>query len=230
MPVLGLGFLMLLVAGVAAYRSYQRQVTKYTSDRARPLPVVTVSPEKLEEIEARVEALQSSKEPEGEPEQLILTAGDINALLSQEQRLRGRVFVSIRNGQVEADVSLPTDGVPGAEGRYFNGLVIMAAALDDGKLTVTMQQARVNGEPVPETIMAQIRKQNFAEGMERNPELAQNLKRFDRLEIVEDKIILSSDPKKSDEATGDGRPVDAVQKSTSTAKEGEKRPADNRRA
>lgn len=228
--LLGLGFLMLTAAGVGSYRIYQRQVTKYTSDSARSLPVVTVSPEELQEIESRMEAVQSSDEQEGEPEQLVLTAGDINALISQEQRLRGRVLVAIRNGQVEADVSLPTDGVPGAEGRYFNGLVIMAAALDDGELTVTMQQASVNGEPVPETIMALIRKQNFAKGVERNPELVQNLKRFDRLEIVEDKIILIADPKESDETVGSGRPADAVQKSTSTAKERENRSLDNRRA
>lgn len=189
----------MVALGFGSFWFYKQQVTQYTSEEARPLPVVEVTAEKLEQIESRVEAFQEQVEQQGPPpEPLILNSDDVNALISNEEKLRGKVFVTIEDGLVQADVSLPTDGIPGGEGRYFNGSVSLEASLEDGVLLVKLQQAEVNGAPVPKAFMQAMRNQNLAKDVYKNPELAEKLSKFERLVVEGDQIILT--PK---QATGE---------------------------
>jgi hypothetical protein len=177
--------------GLGTYWFYKKQVAQYTSETARPIPVVEASEEQIQAIEERVETFQEEIEKGEAPDQLILTADDINVLISKEEKLRGRVFVTIEDGQIGAEVSFPTDAIPGAKGRFFNGSVVAEASLEDGVLIVTLQSAEVNGQPVPESIMTEIRKENLAKDVYKNVEMAEQLRKFESLEIEGDQIILT---------------------------------------
>ena len=196
-----LTLVIVIVAGFGTYRLYKKQIGEFTSPEARQLPVVELSPEELAELETRVEALQEPVEQDEAPEPLVLDSDDLNALISQQEQLRGRVFVTIENGLIQAEVSFPADSIPGAKGRYFNASASINASLDDGELIVTLDNAEVNGHPVPEAFMAGFRKQNLAKDVNENPEVAEMIDRFERLAIEGDKLILTPrTPRPSGEA------------------------------
>lgn len=185
---------LVIVAGFGTYRFYKQQIGQFTSPEARQLPVVELSPEELAELETRVEALQEPVAQGEAPEPLVLDSDDLNALISQQEKLRGRVFVKIEDGLIQAEVSFPADSIPGAKGRYFNGSASINASLENGELIVTLDSAEVNGHLVPEALMDGFRKQNLAKDFNKNPEAAEMIDRFERLAIEGDKLVLTPKP------------------------------------
>jgi len=208
-----LGMLLLMVGGMVALGVgsvwfYNQQIAKYTSEQARELPVVQVTPEELEQLELRVEEFQEKFEQGQTPEQLILTADDINALISKQEQLRGKVFVTLEDGLIQAEVSIPASAIPGGKGRFFNGSVTLDASLEDGVLIVTLQDAEVNGQAVPEDLMSGIRKENLAKDFYKDPDMAKKLRKFESLVIEGDRMILT--PKTvpaSDSSAADSEPL-----------------------
>ncbi len=188
----------LVAVGVGSFWLYKQQVAQYTSDQPRQLPVVEVSPDELKALERRVEGFQEKVDKGETPEQLILTADDLNALIGKEEKLRGKVFVTIEDGLIQADVSIPTDFLPGAKGRFFNGSVSADASLEDGVLIVTLESAEVNGTPVPEEVMVEIRKQNLAKDMYKDPNMAKKLRKFESLVIKDNRIVLTPKVEKAE--------------------------------
>ncbi len=181
--------------GFVGYRFYHAQIAKYTSDTATELPVVEISEEERQQLDDRLETFGEQVKENRATEPLVLTERDINALISGEDELRGRVFVSIEGEQLSAEVSVPTDIIPGAEGRFFNGSVTLEANLENGVLVVRAQEASVNGQPVPEDIMAGIREENLAGEVYDDPDTAKWLRKFKKLEIRDSQIILTpADP------------------------------------
>lgn len=182
---------LLVVVGFGTYRFYKQQVAQYTSEQSRQIPTVEVSPAEMKEIESRVETFQKKVEQGEAREPLVLTAKELNAMINQQEQLRGKVYVTIKDDLIQAEVSFPTDALPGAQGRYFNASASVNASLENGVLVVNLDSAEVKGQAVPEAIMDQIRKENLAKDMNKNPEFVKSLKKFERLVIEGDKVILT---------------------------------------
>ena len=180
-----------LLTGYAGYRFYQRQIAQYTSDKQTELPSIEASEEKLAELDQRIEKFREQVDA-GEPlEPFILTDDDLNALVSREESLRGKVYFDIEGDELSAEVSVPTDAIPGAKGRFFNGSLTVTASLDNGELVVHAQEASVNGDAIPENIMQDIRKENLAKDVDNDPEVRKWLRKFESLEIRDNMIVLS---------------------------------------
>ncbi len=216
---LGVFLLMLIgvgAAGWAGYSFYRAQLEKYTSPEPVVLPVVQMSDEEIAAIEKRVEDFQLQVDSGQAPEQLILTADDINALISKEEELRGKVLVDVEDGELSAEVSFPMDGLPGGKGRYFNGSVSADVALKDGILIVTLADASVNGNPVPEEIMQAMRRENLAKDMYKDPKFAKKLGRFESIVIDEDRIVLTLKKQEAVEKTEDGEQMEGEEENEET--------------
>ena len=183
--------ILVVVVGFTGYWFVKGQVNKYTADKPADLPIIEYSQVELAAIESRVEKFRETIEDGKTPDVLVLTADDLNALISKEDELKGRVHVAIQEGQVLGEVSIPTDFIPGGKGRYFNASATLNVSLDNGVLIVTLADATVNGERVPQEIIENIGKENLAEDIGKDPEVADILRRFDSLTIDEDKIILT---------------------------------------
>lgn len=188
--------LMLALAigsGVVGYYFVKGQVVKYSSETPRELPSVEYSPEEVKEITDRIDSFKTSLQKGDPPSKLELKADDINALISENKELSGKVFVRVDKGKVTADVSIPTDilPIPGAKGRYFNGSVSTNVSLEKGVLIVTLQDAEVNGQKVPDEFMKAVRNENLAKEMYKDPEVAKALGKFESLVIEGDTIILT---------------------------------------
>ena len=184
-----------IAAGVGGYWWLSSTVEKYTSATPEPLPQVEIAPEQLTELQTRVDSFQESVKTGEASEQLILTADELNALIQRDENLKGKVYVVIENGQVSGRISIPADMVPGGKGRYFNAAATFNVRLENGVLIVTCADVAVKGEQLPSAFIEGLSKENLAKDVYKDPEMAELLGRIERLEIVDDKIIIQSRPR-----------------------------------
>lgn len=184
-------FLLVIVGGgVGGYFLLKSQVAKYTAEEPASIPVVEATEEEVEEIKARVESAQQASEQGLATEDLVLTADEINALISSSEDLKGKAFIKIRDGQVTGDVSIPTDEIPTGAGRYLNASVTLNVSYENGVLIVTLEDASVKGEPLPEEFVQALRSENLAKDLYSDPDSAEALKRLESVEVLDSKIIL----------------------------------------
>jgi hypothetical protein len=182
---------LVLCAGIGGYWFVSNQVAKYTSETPVKLPTVEFTPEQLVELEDRLARFKTTIDEGNTPEEdLVLTAEEINALIGKEEKLRGRVFVKIEDGQVTGDLSVPTDVLPGGKGRFFNGSATFDVSMEGGVLIVTLADAEVNGEPVPQQVVDGMSRENLAKDLYKDPQNAKFIRRVESVSVEDDKIIL----------------------------------------
>ncbi len=192
--------------GVGAYWWIQGQVTKYTADTGADLPVVELPEAELAEVRDRVDNFKETIEAGETPDDLVLTAEELNALITKDENLRGKIFVTIEDGEVGGELSIPADAFPGGKGRFFNASAKFDVSLENGVLIVTLADAEVKGEKLPQQFMEAMSKENFAKDMYKDPEMAKTLGRIESISIDHDKIVLkpraAASEEKGDDATG----------------------------
>lgn len=142
--------------------------------------------------------------------ELVLTADEINALIANEDQLRGRVFVEINDGELFGKISIPTDALPGGKGRFFNADGRFDVSMENGVLVVRLVGASVNGEDIPPTVMEGFANENLAKDFYKDPKNAEMLRRFESIEVVDDSIRLTLREPEPQPATESAEaPVDA---------------------
>ncbi len=190
---LAIVFLTLLIGvPLAAYFTLKHYVSKYTADAPLKIAVVELPEKEMQALEARFEAFEASMKKGAEPQDLEVSAKELNALIGKDPDLKGHVLVRIADGRVGGDVSIPMDELPGGAGRHLNATVDFDVSMVGGVVVVTLADARVNGAPLPPPIMKGLSGQNLAKDIYKDPENAEVLRKFESLEIVGDKIILKA--------------------------------------
>jgi hypothetical protein len=190
LTVVLLGIIGTGVAGFFSYQYLGAQVAKYTSETPQELPVIEYEPEAMAALETRFEGFKTNLKDGGEVEDLILTADDINAMISNNPDLKGKVFVKIEEGQITGDVSIPTDNVPLAGGRFFNASAAFDVSMENGILIVTLADAEVKGEKVPDQVLDVMRKENLAKNLYDDAETAKAFRRIESLVVEDGKVVL----------------------------------------
>ena len=177
-----LSVVLLIVIGISAslyagYRLYRSQLDAYTSTTPVEIQTVEYSAEEVAAVKQRIEDFKNALEKGEAPEQLVLTADEINAIISSEPDLKGKFFVKIADGEITGEASFPVpEVIPLGKGRYFNGAMSLKASLEDGVLIVQIDDAEVNGKPVPEEFMTGLRNENIAKDAYKDPKGAEFLK------------------------------------------------------
>ncbi len=184
--------LLLLGGGYYGYRLLQGQLNQYTSETPADLPVIEYTPEQWTTLKEKIDKFKKTAEQAETAADLVLTADDINALLAEEKDMRGAVYVTIHDGRVSGQVSIPTDFLPGGKDRYFNASGTFDVFLADGVLVVTLAAATVKGEILPTTFIEAMRENNLTPDTYHQGETADLLRRLESLTIDDDKIILKS--------------------------------------
>jgi hypothetical protein len=190
-----LAVLMAILVGVvlfAGYRFLSGLVNDYTATAPEQLPKVEMPVEKRQTLQDRVKAFRKAVNDGTATEPLVLTGDDINALIDETAELKGTVYVKIEGDELKARVSIPLDKLPMPmfKGRYLNGEADLKASLFDGELIVHIDAIEVNGKRPPEAVMTDVRKQNFAKDIAKDPDNAAMLRKLESLEIKDGKIIL----------------------------------------
>jgi len=178
----------------AGFRFYRNQLAKYTSETALELPSAEITEEEVQAVVARLEDFRDQFDKGEAPQELVITLEEINALIANNPDLRGKVYVTIVDGDLKADVSFPLDEIPGGKGRFFNGSATLHVELDNGVLVAHVVTAEANGEAIPDMFMKEFREQNIAKELYKDVEMARTLKRCEQLIIESDRIILKVRP------------------------------------
>src|SRR5690606_17938929 len=124
----------------------------FTADAPLNIVAVELPEEEMKALEARFEAFDAAMD-KGEPQDLEVTAKEINAMIAQDEQLKGHVVVRIADGKVGGDVSFPAGDFPGGGGRHFNATADFDVSMQDGQLVVTLTDAKVNGATLPQAFL-----------------------------------------------------------------------------
>ncbi len=143
-------FLVLLVAAfvVGSYVGVRYVVT---SSNPRELPSVQTSESVQQVVRAHWDEFQRASQNH-QPSRIDLSADDINQLIAANRRLRGKVYVSIENNVVRAQVSVPLEKL-GFRGRYLNGDFSLRPSADRNPRNLQVTQISLSGVDVPERVL-----------------------------------------------------------------------------
>ena len=204
--LLVLGTIGTALVGYMGYRWYMNLVENYTDTQPRALPKVEATPEQQKEVDGRVQTFNDKVEKGEAAEPLILTAQDLNMIIASDPRLRNRVYITIKEGKISGEISVPLDElqIPGAKGRYLNGKTTLQVALDEGQLYVTLDELEVRGQTVPKEVMAQLRAKNLAEEFNKDPKNTEKLRKYKSVVVQDDKIIIT--PRSPSQPLPEGAP------------------------
>jgi hypothetical protein len=216
---LSLAILSLVVAlfiGVGVYfakRYMDGLVNDYTSATPEKIEELVYPEPKMRELQTRLDSFRQGVDKGTEGLELVLSADDLNALISQNRDLKGKIFVKIDDDQVRGQVSAPLPDIPviKLKGRYLNGSAAFKIALKDGRLDVRIDQVIVKDKPVPPVILDELKKQDLAKEMQKNPEANKVMNQIESLEIRDGKVFIRNKPasKPDDSAPTPVRPAPA---------------------
>jgi len=120
---MGLFFVTGMIFTVAAYYALNGAVKQLTvTTPHEKFPIVQMTDRELEDVKDRIELFVDelmSTSPLIDP--LVVTQDEINGFIGHSDFLRGNMFVTLKDGGMEEEYSLPTEGLPGGKGRFFVG-------------------------------------------------------------------------------------------------------------
>ena len=199
--VLFLGVLTAVVVAVYATKKLGAMAITYTDTAPVQLEKVEVAPAELNAIQQRLATFQQALENQGPAQELTLSAREINALIGNEpslKALKDKLFVSIDGNRIRGQVSWPLDDIgkiKQLKGRYLNGEVAFRLSLENGRLGVYVDDLKVKGQPLPGALLAAFRGQNLAEEVQKDPETAARIQKFDSIKVEDGKLTLRNKAK-----------------------------------
>ena len=117
-----------------------------------PAAVPTVAPPPVVPVQKRWKAFEKAKD-RNENANIVLTAPEINALLSANKKTRGKGYVSIENNVGHISVSIPLDKVFMMGGRYLNGEATVEPSPDGNPMSARITNITLNNQPVPDSVL-----------------------------------------------------------------------------
>jgi hypothetical protein len=169
--LVALGVLMLLLFGVASYLLYSR------GSKPAALPVAELPQAELESVQQRVDQFEAmppapppSPIPTAQPaadetpitvpatpapeRQLVLTANEINGLISANKRSRGHAYVSISGNTAHVQISISSDKVPDFPPGFLNGSFTITTNGPTPISALRVSKIQANGLPVPSGVLS----------------------------------------------------------------------------
>ncbi len=131
----------------------------FASDQPAPMPstslsapTTTASIEPTPPAQKRWKAFEKAKDPD-QPANIILSASEINSILSSHSKTSGKVFASIQGNLGHVRVSIPLPKMVMLEGRYLNGEADIESAPDGNPNAARISNIVLNNEKVPEDVL-----------------------------------------------------------------------------
>ena len=163
------GGLAFLLFGVASYLLYSR------GSKPTALPVEELPPAEIASVQQRIdqfEAMPPAPAPSPPPvapvapdetpapvtptaeRQLVLTADEINGLISANKKARGHAHVSLSGNTAHVQISISSDKVPGFPPGYLNGSFTITTNGPTPISALQVSKIRANGLPVPSGVLS----------------------------------------------------------------------------
>lgn len=196
-------FLVVLLVAYAGYRYVKYFIAQYTDTNPVSAPALHLSRVEVTNLQQRIHTFSQSIKDNKAVEPLSLSADEINALIANETKSNAspaRLYFNFNSNQVQAQLSLPTDGWIGhlLDGRYLNGSGNFGVSLHEGHLSLRVKSIAVKGRPLPENFMMQLRAQNFAEGWTNDPDLNATIAKLEEIKIENGRLIVIPRPREAE--------------------------------
>ena len=188
--------LLAIVAGIIGYFVIKNVTTGWIRDYTETAPAQI---EKVEYTRAQTDAMQKrlanfKQALDGGTNlmEFILTADDLNALISTQRELKDKLFVRIDGDQLRGEISMPLSdlGPFKLSGRYLNATATFKIALANGALDVRLQDAQVKGRPLPSMVLSEFKKNNLAQEYQKDPKAAADIAKFDTVQVTNSTVLL----------------------------------------
>ena len=172
-----------------------RAIEKYTVTTPVPVRQVEGTPEEIKAVQDRFKGFAEAIRSKGPAEPLVLSEKDLNLLINnvaELEQFKNHLYVAIEGRKLRGTMSLPLDslGFSKLQGRYFNGVAELKASLENGVLQVTLDTLEVNGEPLPEHLMAGVRGQNLARDVYKDQKSLEVLRQLETIEVDDGRVLV----------------------------------------
>lgn len=195
--------LMLIGGGIGFYAGYRifEYVKSFTSEKGIEIAVIDGTDEEFSAVKAKIDAYEKAYDA-GQAAAMQLTAREINILIARDPELkdwRGRVVVSIKDGKMGASLSVPIEkiplvnAVPQFKERYFNGDVSGRFKVEEGKVTLTMDELKAGSQVASPALLQQL-SEGWSQEVNSDPESKESLSRAKRIEVEGDVLIIEVNP------------------------------------
>lgn len=192
LTMVAVGVVALLTLLLALYfttRWVNKTLTGLTEAKPTAFRTVDYSPAEKEALQQRMGGFfQAADRGQGGVE-LVLTARDLNYLISQNPEVRERLFVDIQDDRIRGQVSLPLEQIIPPElrprlgvlrGRYLNGTAVFRVALEEGALDVRVEELEAAGKPLDKIplvgrLVTELKQRNLANEPQVNSSDTSNL-------------------------------------------------------
>lgn len=169
-----------------------RWIEEYTETTPALVEKLEYSREQMKVLQGRLANFKQALDKGDDSTELVLTADDLNALISDEAKARGRLFVRIEEERITGDVSWPLENIGPLklQGRYLNGTATFKAALENGVLDVRVQEVLVKAKPLPGVLLSELKKHNLAQEHQKDPKVAADIAKFESIQVTNSRIVL----------------------------------------
>jgi hypothetical protein len=184
-----------LVVFLTLRYAMQQMRDKYTEEAPIELPTVDMAQNDIDALIERVDAYAKKLRDGEAQESITLTEADINALLQNHPDLKeiygDHMYVTLGDSAITAQMSLPLDWLPMFRDRYFNGTATFDVGFVGGRPQIYLSAASVKGESVPLQEVPDLRKTNFGQDWEDDPDARSLMDKVDTIEVTEDGITIT---------------------------------------
>lgn len=193
--VVGLLVAAVLIAGYfVAKRLADRAIGEYTDTQPAPTETVTYASAERAELQKRLDDFKKALDAGQADQELVLSAADLNALITENPQLKGKLLVSIDDDQLQGKISIPLEDIGPfkLKGRYLNGVGTFHAALTNSILDVRLEHIIVKSNALPAVLVGELKKQNLAKDYQATPEQKAMLGKFESVVVKDGKVHLRS--------------------------------------
>jgi hypothetical protein len=190
---------LLLLAGLLVFlgvRFVRNQINSYTDAQPLKMPKVEMTDAEFQVLQQRMKSFTEALDKGKALEPLTLTEREINALIALSGNTKewaDKVHVSLNGNEVKGMVSIPLSGLGWlGKGRYLNGDATFKVSLENGVLIVTVQEIRVKGLPIPESVMSQLRRENLAKDAYKDPQHAAAIRKFESIQVEDSQVTVKA--------------------------------------
>ena len=193
--------LVLAVGSVLLFRygksKIENAVAAYTDAAPVQIEKGDASPAKLKAIQTRIDAFRNGL-ASGQPQELSLTADELNTLLAGQpdlKELADKVYVNIEGDQLKAHISwpLPDLGPLKLKGRYLNGTANLKVGVNNGNADLRIEDFQSTGKPpLPPQLLQELRKHNISDDLQRDQQTASAIRQIDSAEVKDGKVVIRS--------------------------------------
>ncbi|PCJ61985.1 MAG: hypothetical protein COA73_07045 [Candidatus Hydrogenedentota bacterium] len=188
---------MLIIASFLVPRVIDSTIESYTDAQPRQITTTQGTPQQVDEIETRIEAFADTVEESGWAEPLVVSEADLNMLLHDGGDFDGAFNLTLLDGQVKGDISLPLDmdldlGLwdRSLRGRYINGSATFDVNVRDQSLNLELVDFEVDGKHLPNWMLNQIGDQIRRKGILDTEDINKFLEKVGRLDVRQGEIII----------------------------------------